>query len=71
MEQYDVELYTLASEIADLDGLEYDQALARARADLGDVQQYARAWDAATVAPSAAYLDALATLDQGGRLTPA
>ena len=69
MEQYDVELHTLASEIADVDGLNYAEALERAREELGDVQQYAAVWHAATVAASAAYLDALATLDQGGQLT--
>ncbi len=70
MERYDVELHTLASEIADVDGLDYDQALQRAREELGNVQQYAAAWDAATVAPSDHYIDALATLAQGTSLAP-
>jgi hypothetical protein len=64
MQQDDVELHTLASEIADLDGLEYDQALERARQQFGAVQEYAHEWDACT-----AYLEVLATLRQGERPT--
>ncbi len=45
MERYEVELHALACEIADVDGLAYDEALARARHELGDVYQYAADWD--------------------------
>ncbi len=66
MEQDDIELHTLAGEIADLDELEYADALERARQQLGAVQQYAYAWD-----ECAAYLEVLATLRRGERPTAA
>ncbi len=66
MEQDDIELHTLAGEIADLDELEYADALERARQQLGAVQQYAYAWD-----ECAAYMEVLATLRRGERPTAA
>ena len=70
MERNEVELHAVAAEIADLDGVEYDQALAKAQHELEDVQQYARNWDQEAAVPSVEYLHALATLQQGARLTP-
>ncbi len=70
MKPYELELHALACEIADVDRLDYADALKRAREELHQVQQYAAVWDAATVAPSAPYLDALYTLAQGTPLTP-
>ncbi len=66
MEPYDVELHALACEIADVDGLDYDEALARARQELRSVQQYARDWD-----QCAAYLEILTTLRRGDQPTAA
>jgi len=71
MEPYDIELHALADESADVVGLEYDQALARARQELEAMQQYATAWDHCAGMPSAAYLDVLATLDRGEQPTVA
>lgn len=70
MERNDVELHALACEIADLDGLDYNEALERARYELEGVQQYARSWNQRAVTPSTHYLDALVLLEHGGRLTP-
>ncbi len=66
MEGYDVELHALACEIADVDGLDYDEALVRARHELGNVQQYAHEWD-----ECATYLEILTTLRQGEQPTAA
>jgi hypothetical protein len=66
MERYAVELHALACEIADVDGLTYDEALARARRELGAVEQYAHVWD-----QGAAYLEVLTVLDRGERPTAA
>ena len=66
MEPYDVELHALACEIADVDGLDYDEALARARQELGDVYQYALDWD-----QCAAYLEVLVTLERSEQPTAA
>ncbi len=66
MEPYDVKLHALACEIADVDGLDYDEALARARQELRSVQQYARDWD-----QCAAYLEILTTLRRGDQPTAA
>jgi hypothetical protein len=66
MESYEIELHALACEIADVDGLEYDQALARACQELGNVQQYARDWD-----QCAAYLEVLVTLERSEQPTAA
>ncbi len=66
MERYDMELHTLACEIADMDGLTYDEALARAHRELGAAEQYAHEWD-----QGAAYLEVLGTLERGGAPTTA
>ncbi len=66
MQQDDVELHALACEIADVDALDYDQALARARQQFGVMQEYAHEWD-----ECAAYLEVLATLRQGRQPTAA
>ncbi len=66
MERYDIELHMLACEIADVDRLAYDEALARARQELGAVEQYAHAWD-----QGAAYLEVLAMLERGKQPTAA
>ncbi len=60
MESYEVELHALACEIADVEGLDYDEALARARCELGTVQHYVDAWD-----QCAAYLEVLVLLKRG------
>ncbi len=62
MESYEVELHALACELADVDGLTYDEARARARQELRAVEQYAHAWD-----QSAAYMEVWATLGRGER----
>ena len=66
MESYEIELHVLACEIADVDGLNYDEALARACHELGNVQQYARDWD-----QCAAYLQVLTVLERGDQPTAA
>ncbi len=66
MQQDDVELHALACELADVDALDYDQALARARQQFGAVQEYAHEWD-----ECAAYLEVLTTLRQGKQPTAA
>ncbi len=66
MESYEIELHALACELADVDALDYDQALVRARQQLGAVQEYAHEWD-----ECAAYLEVLATLRQGKQPTAA
>ncbi len=66
MEPYEIELHALACELADVDGLTYDEALARARQELGNVQQYARDWDAC-----ATYVEVLAVLERGEQPTVA
>ncbi len=66
MESYEGELYVLVSEIADVDGVDYDEALAHARCELGAVQHYVDAWD-----QCAAYLEVLTTLERGGAPTTA
>jgi hypothetical protein len=71
MELNNVELHALACEIADVDGLDYDQALERAHQELGDVQHYAVEWDKCASMPSAAYLDVLTTLERGEQPTAA
>ncbi len=60
MDSYEIERHALACELADVDGLTYDEALARAREELGVVQQYADEWD-----QCAAYLEVLALLARG------
>ncbi len=49
-----------------MDGLDYDEALARARQELGTVQEYARDWDAC-----ATYLEVLTVLERGEQPTVA
>jgi hypothetical protein len=66
MESFEIELHTLACEIADVDGLTYDEAQARARHGLGTVQEYARNWD-----QCATYLEVLAVLERGEAPTAA
>ena len=66
MQQDDVELHALACELADVDALDYDQALARARQQFGAVQEYAHAWD-----ECAAYLEVLTVLERGEQPTVA
>ena len=66
MQQDDVELHALACELADVDELDYDQALARARQQFGAVQEYAHAWD-----ECAAYLEVLTVLERGEQPTVA
>jgi hypothetical protein len=66
MESCEIELHALACEIADVDGLNYDEALARACQQFGAVQEYAHEWD-----ECAAYLEVLATLCQGKQPTVA
>ncbi len=66
MERYEIELHALACEIADVDGLTYDEALARARQHFSAMQEYAYVWD-----ECAAYLEVLATLRQGKQPTVA
>jgi hypothetical protein len=66
MEPYEIELHALACELADVDGLTYDEALARARQELRTVQQYARDWDAC-----ATYVEVLAVLERGEQPTVA
>ncbi len=66
MEPDDIELHALACELADVDGLDYDEALARARHEHGNVQQYARDWD-----QCAAYLQVLTMLERGEQPTVA
>ncbi len=60
MESYEPELHALACEIADVEGLDDDEALARARCELGTVQHYVDAWD-----QCAAYLEVLVLLKRG------
>ena len=60
MQQDDIELHALACELADIDELNYDQALARARQQFGVVQEYAHEWD-----ECAAYLEVLTVLERG------
>ncbi len=69
MQQDDVELHALACEIADLDGLDYREALERAHKELGAVQQYASDWNRNAVTPSVHYLEALALLEHGANLS--
>ncbi len=66
MEGYDMELHALACEIADVDGLNYDEALACARRELSAVQHYVDVWDQCAV-----YLEVLATLERNERPTAA
>ncbi len=66
MESYEIELHTLACELTDVDGLTYDEALVRARQEIGNVQQYARDWD-----QCAAYLQVLTMLERGEQPTVA
>ncbi len=66
IELYEIELHALACELADVDGLDYNEALVRARHELGNVQQYAHEWD-----ECATYLEILTTLRQGEQPTAA
>jgi hypothetical protein len=66
MESFEIELHALACEIADVDGLTYDEALIRARQELGNVQHYARERDQCVT-----YLEVLAVLERGEQPTVA